>query len=186
MQKSSRDFINDIVGYANNGQRALIVETLKPDIIISDIKMPKMDGLTLLRELQANYPHIKKALLSGYDEFSYVREALISGACDYLLKPVDIQKLETLLNQFEEKIYLERKNTESKISKNIKLHQSLPLLRDQFINNVIESYKLNDQEFIRGLKEYDLELYTENIQVLIISIDNYKDILSRLGPRRPH
>jgi hypothetical protein len=61
----------------------------KPDIVITDIRMPGCDGLTLLKKISSGYPDIKNIVISGYDDFEYARAALKSGSLDYLLKPVD-------------------------------------------------------------------------------------------------
>lgn len=71
---------------------------LKTDIVISDIRMPDIDGLTLIRECAQINPEIRFIVLSGYDDYDYVREAFKYGIVDYLLKPVKLSELETQLN----------------------------------------------------------------------------------------
>ena len=77
-----------IVGEASNGEEALeMIEKQQPHIVITDIVMPIMDGVELVKELHQHYPHIKTIVLSSFSEFKYVREAFKYGASDYLLKP---------------------------------------------------------------------------------------------------
>ncbi|MFB9328016.1 response regulator [Paenibacillus aurantiacus] len=71
----------------------------KPDVVISDIRMPEMDGLTLIRECAQTDPEMRFIVLSGYDDYSYVREAFKHGIVDYLLKPVRLSDLEMQLNK---------------------------------------------------------------------------------------
>ena len=78
----------EIVGEATNGNEALrLVEELKPHIIISDIVMSVMDGVTFTEMVHRIYPDISIIILSGYDNFEYVKKTLTNGALDYILKP---------------------------------------------------------------------------------------------------
>ena len=77
-----------VVGEASNGEDGLqVVEQLQPDLIITDIKMPRMDGLEMLRRLRENGNRAQVILLTAYSDFAYAQTALKLGAVDYLLKP---------------------------------------------------------------------------------------------------
>jgi two-component system response regulator YesN len=77
-----------IVGEASNGKEALsLIETLKPHIILSDIVMPVMDGLELVKVVKEKYPQIQIVILSGYSDFNYVKGTFKLGVNDYILKP---------------------------------------------------------------------------------------------------
>ena len=87
-----------VAGSAEDGVEALkIFEELKPCLVITDIKMPRMDGLELSRELKMRDPQISIIIISGYSDFSYAREAIRFGVADYLLKPVDFDELAGVL-----------------------------------------------------------------------------------------
>ena len=78
-----------VIGEAANGEEALEkIKNLHPDILITDIKMPRMDGLTLLKEIREQNFSTKVIILSGYAEFDYARQAMEYGVSDYVLKPV--------------------------------------------------------------------------------------------------
>jgi two-component system response regulator YesN len=87
-----------LCGEAPDGEIALsMIQDLKPDILITDIRMPFMDGLALSRVVKKTFPWIKIIILSGHDEFGYAREAISIGIEEYLLKPVSVEDmLETL------------------------------------------------------------------------------------------
>lgn len=90
----------DLVGVASNGKDALdLVETLQPHLLITDIKMPQMDGLELTKHIYTTHPHIKAVILSGYSDFSFAQQALRYGAKDFLLKPVSSENLNTCLQK---------------------------------------------------------------------------------------
>jgi two-component system, response regulator YesN len=82
---------------------------MRPDIILTDIRMPGMDGLKLLETLAQDFPTTKVIMISGYDEFSYAQQALKSGAFDYILKPIEEAELVEILQKAKEKIEKEKK-----------------------------------------------------------------------------
>ena len=83
-----------IAGYAKNGVEALeMAEELQVDVVMTDIKMPYMDGLTLCKKLKEQYPKIKVIIFSGFDEFEYAKEAIKIEAEEYILKPINSNEL---------------------------------------------------------------------------------------------
>lgn len=93
-----------IIAEAADGDQALHqIEMTEPDVIISDIKMPQMDGLELQKEVKREHPEISMIMLSGYDDLDYVRQALKNGAIDYILKhELDEKILVQVLSRAEE------------------------------------------------------------------------------------
>ncbi|GLX68455.1 response regulator transcription factor [Paenibacillus glycanilyticus] len=84
---------------AADGQEAKqLLHDFKPQIVISDIRMPGLDGLSLIRDSFQTSPDVKFIVLSGYGDYEYVREAFKYGIVDYLLKPVRLSELENQLN----------------------------------------------------------------------------------------
>lgn len=84
----------EVVGAANNGQTGLeVVRKTRPQIILTDIRMPIMDGLEFTRMVRAEMPMVKIIIISGYDEFAYAQEAIKYGVYDYILKPVGAEEL---------------------------------------------------------------------------------------------
>ena len=95
MREGIRNNINwasngyEFVGEAGDGELAYpMIRDLKPDIVITDIRMPFMDGLELSRLIKKELPSTRIIILSGYDDFQYAREAIIIGVTDYLLMPI--------------------------------------------------------------------------------------------------
>ena len=97
------------------------IKVYKPDIIFIDIKMPRVDGISLLKKIREQYAYIVPIILSGYPDFSLAREALRAEAEDYLLKPIDKHKLSAVLkNKTEKVISLRRKAQQELLSSSLK------------------------------------------------------------------
>lgn len=100
-----------IVGTADNGVTALEqIAALCPDIILTDIRMPDMDGLTLIARLRESGCQALTIIVSGYQDFEYAKQAVKLGASDYLLKPVSPTELQNCLKNCVEKLQKKRKN----------------------------------------------------------------------------
>ena len=94
-----------LAGTAENGQEALeMAEQLHIDVVMTDIKMPYMDGLTLCRKLKENYRNIKVVIYSGFDDFEFAREAVHLEAEEYLLKPISVKDMEEVLTRIRQKL----------------------------------------------------------------------------------
>ena len=96
----------ELAGEAADGEMALpLILKSKPDLLITDIKMPFMDGLTLCRLVKKELPDIRIVILSGYDDFNYAKQAISIGVEDYLLKPITknafIERLKEIHNRYE-------------------------------------------------------------------------------------
>ena len=88
----------EIVGEAEDGGEGLdLAERLKPDIIVTDMQMPHMDGVAMLRALQERSSHARIIVISGHDDFVYMKQAILSKAFEYLLKPIVATELNAVL-----------------------------------------------------------------------------------------
>lgn len=105
---------------ASDGYQAMdILNKNLVDLLITDIRMPRMDGLDLLKHVRVQYPDIHCILLTAYGEFDYAMQALKLGVDNYLMKPMQIQELtETIENAFDN-VYIKRENRESLFRENI-------------------------------------------------------------------
>jgi len=103
----------EFCGEASDGELALpLLRAAQPDVLITDIKMPFMDGLQLSKIVRERMPWVKIVILSGHDEFEYAQKAIGLGVTDYLLKPVTVQKLQTVLHKLNTQLDQERMEKE--------------------------------------------------------------------------
>ena len=94
-----------VVGQAENGLEALrLCEEQEPDLIVSDIRMPLMDGLTMLAEAEKALPTVRSIILSGYDEFEFARQAVSLHCLGYLLKPISAAEFTEALTDARKKL----------------------------------------------------------------------------------
>ena len=147
-----------VVGDAENGEDALEkVEALEPDLILTDIRMPYMDGLTLAERVRQKYPSIKIVIFSGYDDFEYAKQAIKLNVTEYILKPVNVEELTAILKRIKANLdeEIEQKRNVNLLRENY--IKSLPILREQFLNELV-SYPMPETEVEDKLREYAIPL----------------------------
>ena len=134
-----------IVGDALDGEEACrLVEKYQPDIIITDIKMPLLDGLSFMEWLKDNHFAGKIIVLSGYGDFSYSRPAFLLDAFDYLLKPLqEAELLRTLVKAVEE-LARDSNRIVEQINEKAVLNQGIVLMRDELMTQIVGG-KLKDE-----------------------------------------
>lgn len=127
----------DFVGEASDGELALpMILEKKPDILITDIKMPFMDGLELSEQVKKVLPATKIMILSGYNEFDYAKMAIKIGVTDYLLKPISSEKLLDAVNKVAEEIRKEQSEKEQMNQYAREMQENKESEKFQFFNQV--------------------------------------------------
>ena len=128
-----------VVGLANNGVKALeLVEEYQPDVVMTDIRMPYMDGMELTKRIRSEFPTTKILLFTGFDEFEYAKEAIHLEVDEYILKPLNCTELTKVFQRLYQKL-----DSEIQEKRNVQTLQkyytdSLPLLRANFYTMLIE------------------------------------------------
>lgn len=129
----------EVVGFASNGMEALeLIRRVHPHMMICDIKMPVMDGLALLKILSEQEIDISTIILSGFDDFAYVKSAMKYRVENYLLKPVDREELFSTLLNLTEKLGKSRKRAISEQETN-------GILRTNILNRLISNHISGDE-----------------------------------------
>lgn len=160
-----------IVGSAENGLDALErAERLHPDVVMTDIKMPFMDGLQLGEKLHETMPAVKLIIFSGFDEFEYAQQAIKINAAEYILKPVDADELTETLKKIKMQIdyeVAERRNVEV-----LKRHyeESLPAMREQFLIRLITG-RVTEDELEGNAPQFHINLQAESWAVVLLRVE---------------
>lgn len=158
------------VGEASDGELAYpMILKEKPDILITDIKMPFMNGLELSRMIKQELPDIKILILSGYDDFEYAKEAIQIGVTDYLLKPISSEKLLQVLQKLNEQIKQEREERELLKSYQEETKEKGNIERQKFFNRIIRG-EISFGSAIQVGKEYGIDLSAQCYNILLFKV----------------
>jgi len=163
-----------IVGEASDGREALELCTkLAPDVLVTDIKMPEIEGLELIESLRQVVPHLKTIIISGYDEFRYAQKAVMLGAFSYLLKPIEEEDLINTLVKAGKAAHEEKEREEKEALLKIQHEAGFTLLREKFLNELVSKDDFLTEEIKKQSKRLGIKLDNPVFYVIIISIDDY-------------
>lgn len=160
----------ECVAVLDNGEsayRAILEKT--PDIVITDIRMPKINGLDLICMIKEEREDVKFIVISGYKEFEYAHRALQYGVNDYLLKPIDEKELNEVLQKIIDEMATERRFEKEKIRMEKKVSVSESIIRQNVLNQIMEASKVPSLDEITI--NYDLELGAEIYRGIDIKLD---------------
>lgn len=147
-----------VVGDAENGEDAMEkIEMLEPDVVLTDIRMPYMDGLQLAEKVRQRYPSMRVVIFSGYDDFEYAQRAIKLNVSEYILKPVNVEELTSILKRIKENLDLEIEEKRNLSRLREKYRKSLPIIREQFFNELIHK-NLKKDLAEQKLREYDIPI----------------------------
>ncbi len=142
-----------LTGVFENGQEALaFIEQEHVDVVISDINMPKMDGLTFSSIVAEKYPRVIVILLTGYEQFEYAQKAIKYKVTDFLLKPITAEELAKVLGKIRSELSVRKEKERQQELLKEKLMLSFPLLKERFLNNLV-SGKI-DNETVELRKDF--------------------------------
>lgn len=157
---------------AEDGEQALeIALAFKPDVVLTDIRMPFMDGLDLAKQLTLNLPETKTIILSGHDEFEYAQEAIKHGVLEYILKPIRSVTLSEVMLKIKHVLDSEKKHTDYLSKLRGQLHQSLPLLKERFLNSLVNG-AVKDKDINSRMDYLEISLPGDIFTVCVCEIDN--------------
>lgn len=161
----------EVAAEAENGKDALEkLENNEIDVVLTDIKMPFMDGLTMAREVNRLYPGVKIIILSGFDEFAYAKEAVSLNIAEYVLKPINAAELSEVLTRLHKTL-----DDETDRQRNIELltesyKRTLPLLQERFLIELLWGTVPEDKAN-RLMEQYDSPLRkAENSIVTVFQV----------------
>lgn len=160
-----------IAGEAENGREALeIAERVIPDVVVTDIKMPFMDGLKLSELLRSKLPTTKIVILTGFDEFEYAQKAIKLNIIEYILKPVSSAELTDVLVKVKVKLDEEIARKEDMQTLREHYRKSLPVLREKFLSSLVTS-RMKRDEIREKSNLFNINLSGNGFAVSVFSID---------------
>lgn len=168
----------ELMGSCKDGREAItLIENETPDVVITDICMPHVNGIELAKYIYENYPAIKVIILSGYDEFEYAKQAVRYQVLEYVLKPVTAAEFsQTLLNI--------KGDLDREIAQNIDIDKirsaythNLPVLKGRFLNNLVTAPS-DVSKIASSIEEYQLNLAGAYFCCAIIHGDDFSTFSS--------
>ena len=158
-------------GEAPDGELALpLLEKTQPDVLITDIKMPFMDGLQLCKIVRERLPRLKIIILSGHDEFQYAQEAVRLGVTEYLLKPVGVQDLHLVLQKVARQLDRAQEEHESLQRLKHQVEDDLALRQEKFLLKLVMG-GMSSSEAIEEGQRLGLNLIANWYQVIVLEFE---------------
>ncbi|RKP51540.1 response regulator [Cohnella endophytica] len=173
----------EVSGEARNGQAALgLIRQNPPDILITDIRMPIMDGMALLERVHQEFPKIIPIVLSGYSEFEYAKKAIVYGVFDYILKPIDEDQLDQTLNKAAVRLNEEDFRKDELVQMNIQINESGPLTKERALTRWVTDPRMTREQIRQALRKADFpedRTGESRMVILVFQADNFEQIAAR-------
>lgn len=172
----------EVVGEADDGDVALeVIERVRPNIVLTDVRMPHMDGIRLSMEIKERLPTTQIVFVSGHDDVDYLKSALKVNAVDYIFKPVNMQELTTVIERVVTVLQDAEQERTYIVDMQVKLTQSMPLLREKFLMSLIRDgvthpERIKDKLDFLGL---DLPMAADYWTILVNIDDSAVVVLTR-------
>lgn len=165
-----------VAGTATNGIDALeLAKRLCIDILVTDIKMPGLEGLELIKEINALKRGIKVILISAYEQFDFAQEAISLGALSYLTKPLKKQRIIDEVLKARDCILAQRQDADSRSRLEEQYNENLPIIREHYLNNLIMGNTSVAGDFKRQSDAYGIEIDEAVMGVFVFTADSMGD-----------
>jgi len=159
-------------GEASDGELALpMIREIQPDLLITDIKMPFMDGLTLIKLVRDELPRTKIVIISGYDDFTYAQQAIRMGVDQYLLKPITKDKLVEILAELHKKMMEERQQQEYIEHFRREAQEYENFSRRRFFERIVTG-ALSESEIINTAESMNIDICAPFYNIVLFSLSS--------------
>jgi len=162
-----------------------IVARERPELVLTDMRMPGLSGAELVRELRVQYPEIQLIVISGYDDFVYMKQAIASRVVDYLLKPVRKDALDDALGQAVRELETRQREREQTLDVRRRLNESLPLLSEDLFHQWMTGTRADEEALLRSLDLPKAPMESAYTAVVCV-MDNLAEVAGRRFQANPH
>ncbi|MEI2396452.1 response regulator [Paenibacillus phytohabitans] len=167
----------EVAGTALDGEEGLrIIRETRPDIVLTDIRMPRMDGLKMTRAILEDLPDCKIIILSAYSEFAYAQEAIRLGALDFVKKPFSLDEIVNVVLKAKELCREERQETARLAVMESKIRESLPILRQEYLTFLLH-HQTTEADARSRWAYLDIPLAQHDFFVFVAEIDHFAEKL---------
>lgn len=173
----------EVAATAADGPELLDLCTrLQPDIVVTDIRMPELDGLQAADYLRSSGSSVRIVIISGVQDFHYAKTALNLKADGYILKPIKVDELETVMLEVVESVRRERSREEREQRLKQQLQDNLPALRERFLAGLASGMFRGEEELESKLRFFGLSDYAEgSVIAAALTIDDYEEAVERFS-----
>lgn len=175
-----------LIGEAIDGQEGLEkVESLAPDLVIVDIEMPRLNGVEMIQQLQANQYKGAILVLSCHDDFTYVKEALKLGARDYLLKDhLTSEKLVEVLHVMKQHYLHEKKEQQQQNQLKRWANKGRHQLKQEYLKNILLNINQNFRDINKKLQELEMFIGRKENGLMVIKIYHYENQITKISVKK--
>jgi len=165
----------EVAGTALDGEEGLrVIRENRPDIVLTDIRMPRMDGLEMTRAILEFAPLCKIIILSAYSEFSYAQQAIRLGAMDFVKKPFSLDEIVNVVLKAKTAVLQERREQEKIKAMEARIKESLPILRQEYLTFLMQHQ--TSEHSAKSRWEYlGIPLAQQDFVVFIAEIDRFTE-----------
>lgn len=172
-----------VAGVSSNGEEGLrLINELRPELVITDIRMPRMDGLGMLRAILEENLSCKIILISGYADFEYAQQAVQLGAFDFVVKPFSEEDIMSAVLRAKAEVMEEKSKQLSLREMENKLRESMPVLRQEYFALLV-SHRTSWEEASGRWDFLNIELEPRGFVVMMIEIDRFQEQVAQLSIR---
>ncbi|ULO05255.1 response regulator [Paenibacillus sp. 19GGS1-52] len=166
---------------AYSGKQALdVMDKNAADIVVTDVRMPGMNGIELIKAIKYKWPQTECILLTGHAEFEYVQQGLKHKASHYFLKPVKDEELLAAVKEAADTLLVEREQLMAYVQSQAMVYRNLPILRSNLLNNLIQGRIWQEGKLIEQLVLYGIPIgLGDTISLILIRIEDHH---KRYGP----
>ncbi|MDQ1912705.1 response regulator [Paenibacillus sp. GD4] len=164
-----------VAATALDGEEGLrLIREVRPDIIVTDIRMPYLDGIEMMKRIQEEFPWMKLIYMSGYTDFSYAQEAVRLGAFDYIVKPFTKQEVLDAVLAAKEEILREREMSSKMADMELKLRESLPFLRQEYMKLLVR-YGSTQTRLRQQWEFLNIDMKENEVVAMVAEIDQFAE-----------
>ncbi|MDP4177494.1 MAG: response regulator [Bacillota bacterium] len=169
------DYNCEVCGEASDGIEGIEkIKELQPEIIITDIRMPGIDGLEMIKQTKEILPNSKIIILTAYRDFDYLKEALVLGAFDYILKPTQIDEFNPILERASEELKKELLNKKNIADMKENLDNYMPILKQKLLYDLMFNIHDNEEDILKALKAFNLVM--DNFLLIFADIPKQQNV----------
>lgn len=177
----------DVIGVAVDGLDGYnLAIKLKPDMILTDVAMPVMDGIKMTQKIKAVLQQTKFIFMSCFDDFEFLKGAINLDVYGYILKPIDLSELTEAIEKVKDLIQYEIDREQNEVKLRKQIQESKPILQERFIKDLLSGKLLDDNDIRERMDYLDMNFTYRYYSVIFLEIDDYNMLYPDVSTEKRH